>query len=80
MVQTNGLRYGAAFYHLKLNPLDQMINHAYPQADTIDAAALSLDLPIRFIELQARLAAQDSDAHGRDAAVMLGLRFDLGRL
>lgn len=75
-----GLRYGLDAYHLKLNPLAQNINAAYPIADTIDAASVAVSYPIRFVVLQARLAVQDSEQLGKDVTGIAGIRFDLGAL
>lgn len=76
----SGLRYGVDAYHLKLNPLAQPVNGAYPAADTVDAASVSVSYPIRFLTLSARLAVQDSDLLGSDVTGIAGIRFDLGDL
>lgn len=76
----SGLRLGIDAYHLKLNPLDQPINRAYPLSDTLDAGALRVQLPWRMLRLDARLVAQDSDRYGRDLSGTATLSFDLDAL
>lgn len=79
-VTIDGLRYGFSVYHLEVNDVSQAINHAYPQADKINAARLELDYPFAGVTISGRVLGQDSDRHGTEVAGIAMLKFDLETL